>query len=80
MHGKESTTSVVPFCFCVEWLPKGPLGPRLQVNQKRLTDANNKISATKFGNSIAIPHIIRSDVRILRDLGLPIPETYIVSV
>ena len=64
------------FLFCVECLPKGSLGPRLQVNQKRLTDANNKISSTKFGNSSSIPHIIREDTRILCDLGLPIPETY----
>ena len=58
MHGKESTTSAVPFCFCVEWLAKGPLGPRLQVNQKRSTDGNNQISATRFGNSTALPQML----------------------
>ena len=75
MHGKETKLGCGPYAMCVEWV-EGPLSPKLKVNPARLEAGENHISERHYGDSTALPHIIRWDARMLLAMGAPIPSTY----
>jgi len=77
MHGKETKLGYGPYNVCVEWV-EGPLGPKLKVNPARLDAGENRITERHYGDSTALPHIIRWDAKMLCAMGATVPSTYTV--